>query len=154
MIIKRRGWIGNKIDIESIVSETKRGEIRVNIENVRGNQRGWAVDDGVDRWPPRQVEVTIEVKEVQVCGICRKPYEGGMTMVPGISGWVHDECPNECPNIKKKKSECPDRKIHKLKLAEIPPEICGPDVFDTIKKSNEIVEKINELVERVNEVKK
>jgi len=108
MIIKRRGWIGGDRSIDSIRKELEvlsQCDLKIVIDprKKRGKPKDWKDH----QWPPRSIEVTIEVKEVPLCAFCDKPHGGEMRIVANAPGMVHAECVKRREADKKKRcAEC------------------------------------------------
>jgi hypothetical protein len=166
MIIKRRGWIGRSEDMESIVVRVddelappglSEGNLVVHVSGERGEKAEWNHD-----WPPRFVDVIIEIKETKLCAFCDEPYEGEMITVTNAPGFVHSSCVKARARAKKFYQEMdriPDVLKEKKKIEPIKEYF--PDMQPGAEMSPyssiafhsvilDITKKINELVERVN----
>lgn len=160
MKIKRRGWIGKDCPIELVVEVVAEGyqgdDLEVGdivIEKLK-SERGKSSEWGEDSWPPRPIEVTIEVEDLITCSVCREPYTGDMDDINickdcerverikecPVCGYLHDIGPSGLC----KGCELDEKKINKLPA---PYMITQRDYPETIHK------KINELIDQVNEMK-
>lgn len=108
MKIKRRGWIGKGGNINAVAVTVddeynppglSEGDIVIQFANERGTKEEWNRD-----WPPKLIDVTIEVEEVLLCDVCGEPSDFPPSS-SFVTSFTHASCANARTKAAKKAKE-------------------------------------------------